>query len=565
MEVFIEISLLLGLATVVSLVMRMLRQPLIIGHIFTGLIVGPTVLNVVHSRETLEVFSTFGIALLLFIVGLGLNPRVIKEVGKVSLMTGLGQVIFTTCLGLGAGYLLGFDFVTSLYIAIALTFSSTIIILKLLTDKKEQNKLYGKVSIGFLLVQDLVATFALLIAATSSKGGVSYTDLLLLAAKGVVVFVVAYIFVELVIKRLSHFMAKSQELLFLFAMAWGLGIAAITHEGGFSLEVGALLAGVLLSTMSYAQEIASRLRPLRDFFIIMFFISLGATINITEIGSVIVPSIVMALIILIGNPLIVMAIMSRLGYTKKTSFKAGLTVAQIGEFSIIFILMGEKTGQISQDAVYIITLVSIVTIAFCSYMVIYADSLYAKAARHIKWFRESSQKRDKDTRKGYSLVLFGYQRGGHEFLKVFQELNKRYVVVDYDPDAIELLERNNIPHLYGDAQDIDLLEEIDLEHVKMVVSTITDIDTNTFLANHLNKINPSAVGIFHADNPHEAERLYREGASYVMLPRYVGSEKMSAFIRKSGLKKSEFDKHRHKHIDQLHQHLGSALLNLDKD
>lgn len=169
MELFVEISALLVIAAIISLIMRALKQPLIIGYIITGLLVGPAFLGIVKSSDALETFSSFGIALLLFIVGLGLNPKVIKEVGKVSLLTGVGQVVFTTVIGFLIIYGLGYNAVGALYIAIALTFSSTIIILKLLTDKRDQNKLYGKISIGFLLVQDIIATLALLVASASGN------------------------------------------------------------------------------------------------------------------------------------------------------------------------------------------------------------------------------------------------------------------------------------------------------------------------------------------------------------------------------------------------------------
>ena len=169
-DIFTEISLLLVLAAAMAMIMRALKQPLIIGYILIGLIVGPSVLGIVSSPESIEVFGNFGIALLLFIVGLGLNPKVINEVGKVSLLTGLGQVMFTSAIGFWLTTLLGYNAITAFYIAVALTFSSTIIILKLLTDKKEQNKLYGKIAIGFLLVQDIVATFALVIASATGQG-----------------------------------------------------------------------------------------------------------------------------------------------------------------------------------------------------------------------------------------------------------------------------------------------------------------------------------------------------------------------------------------------------------
>lgn len=553
-HIFTEISILIVLSAFIAIIMRWLRQPLLIGYILTGIIVGPSVLGFVNNPETISVMGEFGIALLLFIVGLGLNPREMKEVGRVALLTGLGQVIFTSSIGYIIALSLGYSPMAAFYISVALTFSSTIIILKLLTDKREQNQLYGKISIGFLLVQDVIAAFALVIASATGQGGLSVSSLSSLLFKGVLVFGLVFILSTTVIHRMTNFLSRSQEMLFLFAIAWGFGIGAISYEAGFSLEVGALVAGVALATMPYAQEVSSRLRPLRDFFIVVFFIALGSNLDILNIGPLIWQAIGLSLFVLIGNPLIVMIIMGLLGYTKRTSFKAGLTVAQISEFSIIFVLLGHQNGQLSSEAVSLVTIVGIATIAISSYMIIYADSLYLKFERYLSLFERRKTKSDKVIRTSYDAILFGYRRGGSEYIKTFRKIVNNYVVIDYDPDAIDEMERKKIPYLYGDATDVELLEEAGLDHAKLIVSNVTDHDTNLGLLQTLSRINPNAVVICHGDSIDQAHRLYENGASYVTLPHYIGNEKISAFIKRSGLKKSEFKKYRQKHLEYLDTH-----------
>lgn len=556
--IFTEISLLLVLSAAISLIMRLLRQPLIIGYILTGILVGPSVFNLVGSPETIEIFGHFGIALLLFIVGLGLNPKVIKEVGRVSLLTGVGQVLFTTAIGFLLVRSFGYNTVTALYISIALAFSSTIIILKLLSDKKEQNKLYGKISIGFLLVQDLIATFALVVASSTGNGGLDYSELGQLAAKGLGLGLAVFLVSKFAVKPLSGFIARSQEMLFLFAISWGFGVGTIFYELGFSLEVGALIAGVALSTMTYAQEVGSRLRPLRDFFIVVFFIALGAKLNIDNISGVLGQAVGLSAFVLLGNPIIVMIIMGLLGYTKKNGFKAGLAVAQISEFSLIFMLLGQRVGQVSEEAVALVTVIGIITIAISSYMIIYADGLYKFMERYLRLFERRKVKIERDSRQKFDIVLIGYRRGGQEYINVFEKLTKRYIVVDYDPDAIDEMERKQIPYIYGDMTDSEFLEELDLSHVHLLVSNTTDHNSNRFILSHFEQVNPNAVVICHADTPDEAAELYGLGASYVTMPHYIGSEKISAFIRKNGFNKSEFKRFREKHIAYLQSHYDSA-------
>ncbi len=254
-----------------------------------------------------------------------------------------------------------------------------------------------------------------------------------------------------------------------------------------------------------------------------------------------------------------MSIMGVLGYTKKTSFNAGLAVAQISEFSLIFMILGQKNGQVDESAVTLVTLIGIITIALSSYMIIYSESLYKRLSKYLGVFERKNTRQEKEVRKHHEAVLFGYRHGGSEFVRVFKKMTKRYVVVDYDPEAIERMEHAGIPYLYGDATDLELLEEVDLSHAKLVVSNLTDHPANTFLLSHLEQVNPTAVAVCHADTIQEAAELYGLGASYVMMPHYIGTEKITSFIRKSGFKKTEFNKFRSKHLEYLQNHYDEVL------
>lgn len=249
-----------------------------------------------------------------------------------------------------------------------------------------------------------------------------------------------------------------------------------------------------------------------------------------------------------------MLIMGFLGYTKRTSFKAAVTMGQVSEFSLVFVIIGNRAGVVSDSLVTIVTFVALLTIGVSTYLILYSDKLFKLWEEHLSMFERRKVQEYHEPRVQYELVLFGYLRGGHEFLKLFHSLDKRYVVVDYDPDVIDTLEHQKSNYIYGDATDIELLEEVGLEKSKLVVSTMTDFETNKFLVKLIDGINPSAVVICHAEDAEQASELYDLGASYVMVPHYIGSEKISAFIRRSGLKKSEFKKYREKHIAYLHSH-----------
>lgn len=555
-DIFLELSLIIAIGSGIALVMRLLRQPLIIGHILTGILVGPSALSLINSAETIEVFAKIGIALLLFIIGLGLNPRIIKEVGKVTLIAGAAQILLTVAIGYLTGAAFGFSKTESIVLGTALSFSSTIIILKILSDKKEQSRLYGKITIGILLLQDIVATIALLVfAAQTGQEGFSATQLILLIGKGLLVGTPLILIGSHVLPRLHKLIAGSQEFLFLFALGWGFGSAALFEVAGFSLEVGALFAGVSLASLPYTQEISARLRPLRDFFVVVFFINLGATLSFADFVSIIPLTIILLAIVLILKPWIVMLCMGILGYTKRTSFKTAVSLAQISEFSLVLSSLALAEGRIGEDLAASLTIVALVSIALSTYASVFDDGLFVFIEKHFLLFeRQKTHNERGKSRKEYELVLFGYHRGGHEFIKVFKTMKKRFVVIDYDPEVIDDLERAKIDYLYGDASDNELLEEADIGKARMIVSTITDYETNLSLAKTLEHINPNAVFITHADSLEQAATLYNAGVSYVMLPHYIGSEKIGAFIKKSGLKKSEFRKFRDKHIAYLEDH-----------
>ena len=560
-DVFTELSIVIVITTVVSLIMRQLRQPLILGYILSGLLVGPSLFNIIHSAETFEAYSELGIVLLLFIIGLGMNVSELKKLGKVVVITALASLFGVGSLGATASLLLGFNRVEALIIGFALFFSSTIIIVKILSDKKEQNRLHGQVAIGIILFEDIVATFALLFVVANSNGGMDSMELLTLVGKGLALICALVLCSTRLLPKLTRLIATSQETLFLFAIAWGFGVASLVKYIGFSIEVGALFGGVALASTPYAQEISARLKPLRDFFLVVFFITLGESLNLTNVGGSLFPALILSAIVIIGKPFIITTTMGMLGYAKRVSFKTGVNLSQISEFSVILVVLAVNNGLVGSEVGSILTIVAIVTIAVSAYLMHYDNQLYKLFDKvRIHAFEKDVVYKERRRREGYPLILFGYHHGGHEFINTFRSIGRRYLVVDYNPQVIESLEQQNIPYVYGDATDNELLDEVGVEHAKLIICTFTDFEMTSQVVQNVHRINPHTVIICHAENRHDAVKLYELGSTYVMIPHYIGSEKISAFIRKSGLKKSEFTKYRDKHLNELHQHIGTAIL-----
>lgn len=559
-SVFSELSLVIVFTAIISIFMRMLKQPLILGYIIAGLIVGPAGFNLIHADELFSSFSEIGIALLLFIIGLGIQISELRRLGKVVIVGSLASLTTITLVGYATANILGFSKSESFILGLALFFSSTIIIVKLLTDKKEQNRLHGQIAIGIILVEDLIATMALLfVVAGRSGGGINISELLVLGAKSIFLLAFLGIASTKVLPKVSKYMAGNQELLFLFAIAWGFGIATLFEKAGFSIEIGALFAGVALAMSPFVQEIASRLRPLRDFFIVLFFITLGKQMDVNNLKSVIFPALVLSLIVIIIKPLVITTASGLLGYAKRVSFKTGINMSQISEFSLVLVFLAVSDNIVSPKVGSTITLVAIITIAISTYLIQYDEKLFKYFDKiNINLFEKEAIYKEKRSARAYQNIIFGYHHGGHEFIKTFKDMNKKFLVIDYDPEVIEILQNQKVDYLYGDAKDMELLNEAGIEKCKMVVSTINDHQTNVFLANLMAQVNSSALIISHANNINEATELYDLGVGYVMIPHHVGSERMSALIKRTGGDKDEFRKHRERHIASLEAHLNEV-------
>ena len=524
---FFEIASILSLATVLGVVGQKLRQPLLIMFLATGILAGPAGLGIIESYDQIELLAQMGIALLLFIVGLKLDLNLIRTTGPVALATGLGQIVFTSAIGFAIALAMDMPLVSAAYVAVALTFSSTIIIVKLLSDKKEIDSLHGQIAVGFLIVQDIAAILALVgltaFGSPAAQGGSVLTASLFIAAKilallGVVALLMRYVLPGLV-RRLAH----AQEMLILFAIAWAVFLGAGSEVLGFSKEVGAFLAGVSLASTGYRDAIGARLTSLRDFLLLFFFIALGAQLDWSTVGSQVGASAVFSLFVLIGNPLIVLAIMGVMGYRRRTGFLAGLTVAQISEFSLIVAAMGLSIGHITQETMGLITFVGGVTILASTYMILYSGRLYRLLSGPLKVFerrnpfREASIDTPRET-PVVDVILVGLGNYGSGLAECLVRRNKAIVGVDFDPGALEKWRSRGMSVLYGDMGDPEIHEQLPVGKARWVVSSVRSKELNLALLEHLKNRGYAGKLALTAATQEEAALYERLGVRVIFRP-----------------------------------------------
>ncbi len=526
-NVFIEIAAILGIATVTGIIGQKLRQPLIIMFLVTGILAGPSLFGIIHSYEQIELLAHIGIALLLFIVGLKLDLNLIRTTGPVALATGLGQIVFTSIIGFVIALAMDMSYLSAAYVSVALTFSSTIIIVKLLSDKKEIDSLHGQIALGFLIVQDIAAILALVglttLGSSISGEGSGYLSFLMIGAKGVGLLGVVALLMRYVIPYLTQRLSHSLELLTLFAITWAVILGAGSELLGFSKEVGAFLAGVSLASTPYRDAIGARLTSLRDFLLLFFFIDLGARLDWSMVGSQIGASLVFSLFVLVGNPLIVLIIMGAMGYRRRTGFLAGLTVAQISEFSLILAALGLSIGHITEATMGLITLVGVVTIFLSTYIIIYSYPLYRVLSSPLKIFERRNPYREADIDTfveigAVDVILVGLGNYGSGLMEHLLRRKNAIVGIDFDPVTLDRWRKKGVPVLYGDIADPEMHEQLPLKKARWVISTVRSKEMNLALIHNLKKDGYAGKVVLTATSSQEAAEFEKAGANLVFRP-----------------------------------------------
>ena len=480
---FSQVALILLVAAVVGSIANLLRQPLIVAYIFVGILLGPAFLGLVSAGAEIELLAKFGIAILLFLVGLKLDISLIRQTGLVALTTGVAQVAIT----LASGFLIllawGFHWVPALYVALALSFSSTIIIIKVLSDKRELDQLHGQIAVGVLIVQDILVIISLVvIASLGSTNSETESASLWITLIGSVIFLGAVaLLARYAIPRLLSILSKSQELTLLFGVGWAMSLAGASQILGLSMEIGAFVAGVALASTPYRESLSARMVSLRDIMILFFFIELGTSLEFGDAGSQILLALILSVFVLFLKPVIVMVIMGFLGYRTQVSFKAGFALAQISEFSLILVALGYSIGQVDSEVMSLVTLVAIFTITMSTYFILYSDKLYDFAAPFLRRFervRIEDTLREESQAHPLDAIVIGGGRLGSSVIRGLRAKGGRLLVVDQDPRALRALEGEGVETLFGDISDPDFAASLPLNEADAVICTVHERSTN---------------------------------------------------------------------------------------
>ena len=551
-DIFLQLGVVTIIAALFAFLFRLIKQPQILAYVIVGVLITP-VLQLVTDLTIIESMSTIGIAFLLFIVGMEMDLRKLKSVALVSSLGGAIQIIIIFIFGYLISIALGFLSLEAAYIGLIIAFSSTMIVMKLLSDKRELNTLHGRIVVGILLLQDIIAIFALSILTTINDVSLVLVGTAVL--KFLSLFALAFLAGKFVFPYVFKFAARNQELLLISSLAVCFTFSLAFHYLGFSIAIGAFVAGIALGNVDYSYEIIGKIKTLRDFFSLLFFVSLGMTLSVGVITQMWLELIVLTLTVIILKPFMIMLIRSLFKYTKKPSFLSSLALAQVGEFSLILAAEGLILGHISQELFSLTVIITLFSITLTSYLIKYDHLIYKIMEKPLKMF-------DIFTTEGLEylpsevkpkIILCGHNRIGYSILQKMKKVKKKVLVVDYNPEIITMMVKEGYHCVYGNVTDEEIIHKMNLRHIKILISTVPEVQDNLLLIRKTRAVNSKAKIFVTANEIDEALRLYKAGADYVILPHFLGGEHVGDIISKHRKRKIDLKEHKTDHIRHLEQ------------
>lgn len=563
-ELIRDITLCILFAWMLGLLAHFSRQPLILAYLIAGFCIGPFGAGWVKSQESISVISELGLIFMLFMIGLEIDLKKIVRAGKVILFAAGGQLLGGCLLGVlffaGAGLSLGGGHFDAVYLCVACALSSTVIIVKVLYEKRELDTLPGRITLGVLVLQDI---FAILFLAVQPSLADLQASVILLSIGRVAVLVAAALLVSrYVLPRLFHQIARRPELILLGALAWCFLVAETAERLSLSREMGALIAGVSLSTFPYALDVTAKVTTLRDFFITLFFVALGMTIPVPGL-SVIGLALIIAAFTVVSRLVTTFTPLYLMKQGLRASLLPALNLAQISEFSLVVIQTGVADHHIAAETANAASFAFVVLAVLSTFVMTRSDEITRWAIGPLKRIGL----RDLDHGNGHAeedhggghgearrIVILGFFRAASALLAEIERqapvLLEQITVVDFNPNVYQTLLSRGLHVIYGDISSADTLLHAGVGKSEMIILSVPDSllkgASNEKLVRHVRALNPTALIVATADLLADVGELYEAGASYVTVTRLSDAHELFTVIEaaQAGLladKRAELD------------------------
>lgn len=487
--------------------------------------------GVIDTRNSLVLHELpdIGIAFVLFLIGMELDLREIKSLGLPIIVSALGQIIVTTFIGFFAADILGFGIKEAVLLGIGLSFSSTVVVVKMLTEKQDFSSLYGKLSIGILLVEDLVAIAVLMaISVGSSAANIGLQEslpMLALVLKAVGLFVLTFFLSKYALQTIFDRVAKSTELLFFTSITWCFAFTSLAILAGFSIEIGAFLAGLALASSPYHFQIQGKIKPLRDFFLTLFFIYLGSQIRIEYLLTGLPVIVIFTLFALLIKPAVYMFILGIFGFKKHTIFQTAVNLSQVSEFSLIVLVVGANFVGVSAQLVSIMAAVAVASIIASSLLISNGRKVYKFIFPVMKIFERNVKRHFLETgaleEMDEHIIIIGAHRVGGPLAQFLKREKIPFIVMDFNPHLVKKLRDEGMNVIYGDIGDPDILDSLQIEKTKLIISTAPSLNDNEILLSECKRRKTNAKIIVRTEDKDHGEILKALGADYIITPERV--------------------------------------------
>ncbi len=526
-------------ASIVAFVAQFLRQPPILGYIAAGAIIGPRGLKLIEYQSDVAIISELGLAFLLFIVGLEIDIKKFARSGVASSIIGVIQVVVCSALGFVVAGWLGYEGLTATYIGVTLAFSSTMIVVKLLSDRGELDTLPGRISLGVLLVQDVLAIFVL-----AGQGNINHPSLgpvMVSIVMGLGLILVSFLVSRYVLPAAFRRVAKNPELMLVLSIAWCFVMCGLALKANFSIAMGALIAGVSISTFPYSHDVIVKIRSLRDFFVTLFFVSLGMQI-VLDSAPLFVAGLILSAFIIVSRILTIFPTAYALKLGSRVGILSSVSLAQSSEFSLVIATLGLSYGHISQEIVSLVAITLVVTSTASTYLIISGHTLakiVTRALEHLGMKSSHHQEEEVGGKAGGEILILGCHRVGSSLVHNLTEDGRAFRVLDFNPEVLTRLKQKGIAASYVDISHFDALEQAGIESASVIISTVSNDflrgTTNLAILKYLRSRNVTASVILSSNSIEEALRMYREGADFVIMPRVLAAEHIERILEHSRL------------------------------
>lgn len=524
-----DFALLIVTATVLSFIARKSNQPTIIAYIFTGLLLGPVMFNLVSDSGLVALMSELGLGFLLFLLGIEMNIEDIREILRPVTNIAILQTVLQTSLAFILPLVLGFSLTETVIIALCTVFGATPVIVKLLTDKDEITTLPGKIDVGVLILQDIYLVIILALFSAESltnpvEIGFTLSKILgLMAAVAGLSLLSSKYILPVLFKRV----AENRHAFFIHGIAWAFLFISLTMELNLSVEVGAFLAGLGLGQIPYRDELKERVRPLTDFFMVVFFSSIGLQLTSNNLLVYWKEAVIASIVLMIGNFLIMFYLIDRENFTPETSFLGSINMTQVSEFSLVVGGLAVSQGYVNTDILGYLSLMALLTMSTSSYLINYNREIYERAKPYLERF-ESEDKEDVELQKFENhAVIVGYNNMVERILPVLKQEYGDVIVVDRNTENTDNLSRKDVEYIYGDFKHGEIRKSCNLKNAAFVLSISPNLNVQHQI---MNDTSQEATRFLEAQTFEEAAELYERGAEYVIIENMVTADKVADYL-----------------------------------